>query len=67
MKVGIKLSHEELQIEFNYRRDWPTFSKLLPFVQNPFSRLIYDMLSDTRINIGSKIPYEELQIKFDFR
>ena len=69
MKVGNKLSYEELQINFNFRQDWIDllFHELLPLVQNSFSELFSAMLSQISMTVRSKLPHEELQIKFDFR
>ena len=67
IKVGRKLPYEELQIKFDFRHGWLTFSWVIAFVQNSFSGLFFTLFSHIRRKGSRKLPYEELQIKFDFR
>ena len=62
MKVGSKLSYEELHVSIDL-----LFHELLPFAQNSFSELFSAMLSQISMTVRSKLPHKELQIKFDFR
>ena len=39
------------------------FHELLPFIEN---FVLFAMLLDIRVKVGSKFLYEDLQIKFDF-
>ena len=45
MIFGSELPYEELQIKFDLRHSWPTFSWVIFLVQNSFSRLVFAMLS----------------------
>ena len=68
IKVGSKLSYEELQIKFDFRHSWPTFSWVIAHCSKlVFPDFFSAILSHIWIKVGSKLPYEELQIKFDFR
>ena len=66
MKVGSKPSFEELQIKFDLRYGWPTFSRVIALCSKFFSGL-FSMLSHIWMKVGSKLRYEELQIMFDLR
>ena len=65
MKVGSKLPYKDLQIKFNFRHGWPSFSWVIAFVQKSFSALFLAMLSYIWRKVGRKLPYKELQIKFE--
>ena len=67
MKVGSKLSYEELQIKFDFRHGWSNFSRVIAHcLKIVFRTFLGYAFTYIWMKVGSKLPYEELQIKFDF-
>ena len=74
MKVGRKLPYEEVQIKFDFRRSWPTFSWVIwkkvgwklhyEYLQMNFP-FINDLLPFLKISRLFFLQHEELYIKFE--